>query len=408
MKKSGFPKGFLFGSATSAYQTEGGIVNDWTKWEMKTAKGKVVKAKKKSWPRPVIEQYYGPFDEDNYVSGEACDGYNRFKEDIGIAKSLGQNAYRFSIEWARIEPEEGKFDKVEIEHYRQVIKEIKKHGMEPFLTIWHFTNPVWFGEKGGWANKHSPEYFEKYVKILAEHYSKDVKFWLTINEPEVYATASYLTGMWPPNKHFSYFAVWKNLAEAHKRAFNEIKKIRKDSMVGIAQSVANFEFSSPEWITRPISKIAKWWWNDKFLIKIKNQMDFIGVNYYFSRKFGRQRRNNFISDIGWEIKLNGLRRVLKEITKYKLPIYITENGVADAHDTIRGKFIRKSLLQVGKAIENGVDVRGYFYWSLIDNFEWEKGFWPRFGLVGIDYKNKKREVRGSAKEYKEFIKENSS
>ena len=150
---------FYFGAATSSHQVEGGNHNDWSEWELKTAGEKVLAAKNKKWPDYIVNSYPSPYDEKNYVSGAACDHYNRYEKDFDIAKSLGHNAHRFSVEWSRIEPEEGKFNEEEIEHYRDVVKALRIRGMEPFVTLWHWTVPVWFAEKGGWGKTGKHEIF---------------------------------------------------------------------------------------------------------------------------------------------------------------------------------------------------------------------------------------------------------
>ena len=363
MKK--FPKNFYWGTATSAYQVEGGIKNDWS-----AVGGK-------------------------YNAGRACDHYNRFESDFDLAQKMNNNAHRFSIEWARIEPEQGKFDQKEIEHYKKVIKALKDRGLEPFVTLYHWTLPVWFAKKGGWLNKNAVDCFVKYVEFVVKNLS-DVKFWITINESNVYTSHSFLRGDWPPFKK-SWFVtnrVLKQLEISHKKSYELIHKINPRFKVGIAKN--NIDF-------RGILGLFynNYYWNYKFLNKIKKHQDFIGLNYYFSHSlltnlfsFKKQR-----TDMGWRIVPRGIHRVLKNLEKYNRPIYITENGLADADDKKRAKFITNHLFWIRKAIKQGIDVKGYFHWSLLDNFEWDKGFKPRFGLIEIDYKTLKRKPRPSSKVY---------
>lgn len=364
-----FPKNFYWGAATSSHQVEGGNRNDW---------------------------------EEFMPAGKACDHYNRYEEDFDIAKQLGHNAHRFSIEWSRIEPEEGKFDEKEIKHYQKVIDALRKRGIEPFVTLWHWTLPLWIRDIGGWENKKTVDYFLRYVdKILsAQGGLKSVQYFITLNEPEIFASNSYLKGVWPPqNKCLrSYFKVFRNLIEAHRRAYKIIKENNPEAKTGIAKNNIYFEGRA--------LFLIDWWWNGYFLNKIKNYQDFIGLNYYFHRCFPKNK-NEIISDLGWEIYPEGIYHVLKDLKKYGLPVYITENGVADAQDEKREKFIKEHLYWVHRAIQEGVDVYGYFYWSLLDNFEWDKGFWPRFGLVEVDYKTMERKIRPSALEYKKIIEANA-
>ncbi len=393
-----FPKEFYWGSATSAHQVEGNNRNDWSEWELKNSKIKSQISKMQEWPDYILKNYPNPLQPENYISGQACDHYNRFREDFDIAKSLNHNAHRFSIEWSRIEPEKGKFDEKEIEHYRQVILALKDRGIEPFVSLWHWTNPLWFSQKGGWLDKDAPQYFSHYVDKISRSL-KNVQFWITLNEPEIYASQCYLKGVWPPQKRslVSFLRVIRNLIRAHKKSYKIIKEINLDSQVGIAKN--NIYFEGWPFI------FVDWLWNKYFLDKIKNHQDFIGLNYYFHRRFHRNK-NKIVSDMCWEIYPEGIYHVLKDLKKYNKPIYITENGLADAKDEKRTKFIKEHLKRVHKAISEGVDIRGYFYWSLLDNFEWDKGFWPRFGLVEIDYKTMERKIRPSAYEYAKICKEN--
>ena len=258
--------------------------------------------------------------------------------------------------------------------------------------------PIWFRDKGGWLNKDAPKYFERYVTIISRSLNyRHIKFWITINEPNVFASNSFLKGVWPPRYKniFKYFKVLKNLAKAHKKSYEIIKKENPTAQVGISKNNIYFE-NIP---------FADYFWNKYFLNKIKSQQDFIGLNYYFhSRLFGN--RNEDVTDMGWEIYPEGIYYVLRGLKKYNLPIYVTENGLADIKDEKRGKFIKDHLKWIHKVISESVDVRGYLYWSLLDNFEWDKGFWPRFGLVEIDYETLERKIRPSAYEYAKICKSN--
>jgi len=367
-----FPKGFYWGTATSAYQVEGGIRNDWS-----NAGGK-------------------------YDAGIACDHYNRFEEDFDLAKSTNNNAHRFSIEWARIEPEEGKFDKNEIEHYRKVILALKKRNLEPFVTLNHYTLPIWFADKGGWLYKKNIKYFIRYAEFLVKSLPQ-VKFWITFNEPYLYSSFSFFEKRWPPFKKnfFKFLKVLNNLLDAHNKTYQIIHKDFPGKMVGMSEFVMYFSG-----LLAPIKYIRHFY----FLNKIKNHQDFIGLNYYLHHslfevlKLSRREK----TDTGWEICPEGTYYVLKDLKRYNKPIFITENGLADADDSRREKFIAEHLGWVHRAIEEGVDIRGYFHWSLIDNFEWAWGFKPRFGLVEIDYKNNlKRTPRPSSKIYAEICKNNA-
>ena len=408
-----FPEGFLWGAATSAHQVEGGMKNDWTQWEKKNAKRLAREAKKK-WAKWQQKKFPEMFDPKNYVSGRACDHYNRYEEDLDIAKSLEHNAHRFSIEWSRIEPEEGKFDEKEIEHYRKVLKAIRARGMEPFVTLWHWTLPLWLSDKGGVSNSEFPIYFERYAQRIAEKLKDEVCFWLTLNEPTAVIAASYSAGIWPPQKKNPLVAlkIYKNLSEAHNLAYKKIHEISKNAEVGFV-NILNFldPYNGKSALDNLSIKIGEYFSNKKFFNLTIGNNDFLAIDYYFHHRIKfpgiSKNKNESVSDLGWEIYPEGIYHILNDLKKYNLPIYITENGIADADDTKRKKFIKEHLQFVYAAIRHGVDVRGYFHWSLLDNFEWDKGFWPRFGLVEIDYKTLERKIRPSAREYAKICKSNS-
>src|SRR3989344_1477474 len=396
-----FPKGFLWGAATSSHQVEGCNRNDWSEWEQNSSKSKVQSAKSKNWPDYILDKYPNPLQEENYISGKACDHYNRYEEDFNIAKSLGHSAHRFSIEWSRIEPEEGKWDEKEIEHYRQVVRALRSRGLEPFVTLWHWPVPLWLRDKGGVKSKSFPENFARYAEQMAKELP-DIRFWITLNEPEIYSASAYLKGVWPPQKRClkSYWRVTKNLIHAHRLAFDVIKKIKQNVKAGIAKNNIYFEACRNKFMSRILKTPIDWWWNFYFLDKISDKHDFIGLNHYFHNRINygfNKNENKKTSDMGWELYPEGIYHVLNDLKKYGKPIYITENGLADARDVNREWFIKETLANVHKAIREGVDARGYFYWSLLDNFEWDKGFWPRFGLVEIDYKTMERKIRHSAR-----------
>jgi len=290
MPNKKFPKTFLFGAATSSYQIEGGnFKSDWYLWEKE--KG--------------LEQ-----------CGEACDSYNRYEGDFGLAKELNQNAHRFSIEWSRINPEEGVFDQKEIEHYRKVIRALKKRGIEPFVTLHHFTLPIWVSKKGGWGKRKTINYFTRYVRYVIKELGEEAKFWITINEPLVYASCGTIAKIWPPGKGgiWLFQKMFRHLVKAHKKAYREIKKISPDLQIGLAKN--NFYYDKKS--TKNPFKIlfahfAHFLWNVLFLKLIKKKLDFIGLNHYNYIDLNSslkkpekihlpdQNDHKLISDIGWEI-----------------------------------------------------------------------------------------------------------
>ena len=421
MNKIKFPKNFIWGASTASHQVEGNCNNNWTNWEKLNANRLAKKAASRYgdcspiWPE-IKNQAQNP---ENYISGRACDHYNLYKQDIDILKSLNLNAYRFSLEWSKIEPKEGVFNEKEIQHYMEVIDYLKEKQIEPFVTLWHWTLPVWFAKKGGFENKEAVKIFGSYVEKTVKSLGRDVKFWITLNEPNVFTAQSYFVGRWPPQKKnpFLYKKVMDNLIKAHKIAYKIIKKFNPQAKIGIASH--NTYFEAKGLLNQIIKRFSDYWWNFRFLNKIKNSQDFIGLNYYFHKlinrnaglifqyaKQGRVEKENDcpISDMGWELYPEGIYHTLMNLKKYQKPIYITEHGLADKNDKWRAWYIEESLKNIYKAIQAGIDARGYFHWSLLDNFEWDSGFWPKFGLLEVDYETQKRKIRKSAKDFAAFIK----
>jgi len=395
--KINFPKDFLWGAATASHQVEGNNYNDWSEWEKSQKRTDYLRSE------GLVEKY----GLENFISGRACDHYNRFQEDFKIAKKLGHNATRFSIEWSRIEPEEGKFNEKEIEHYKKVITTLKEIGIEPFVTLWHWPIPIWLRNKGGWQYGKIPDYFARYTEKIVNAFGSDVKFWITLNEPEIYARYSYLSGVWPPQKKnlISYLLVIHNLIRAHRKAYKIIKKLNQSAQIGIAKNNTYFEAYQNKLINRVLKKNIDWWRNFYFLNRIKNHQDFIGLNHYLHNRINygfNKNENEKVSDMRRELYPEAIYYVLMDLKRYNKPIYITENGLADAGDQKRGWFILETLKNVSRAIGEGVDVKGYLHWSLMDNFEWDNGFWPRFGLLEIDYKTLERKVRPSANFYRDI------
>lgn len=407
-----FPEGFLWGAATSAYQVEGGNQNDWSEWEKKNAERLADEARTK-WAPWQQEKFPEMFDPVNYISGRACDFYNRYESDLDIAESLGLNAFRISIEWSRIEPREGKFDEREIEHYRKVLKAIRARGMEPFVTLWHFTNPLWLERLGGVESKKFTFYFSRYAERMAIDFGKLVNCWTTFNEPTVIILKAYFRKEWPPAKKsiFSVIKMYRRFCKAHCEAYEKIHGVSKGKKVGMVSALSSLEANNKKsFLDKSSLFIADYFSNKKILDLIKGKNDFLGVNYYRRLKIkfpiNLREYGEEITDLGWGINPEGIYHILKNLKKYNLPIYITENGLADTEDKKRAKFIKDHLHWIHKAILEGADVCGYFHWSLLDNFEWDKGFWPRFGLVEMNYKTMDRKIRPSALEYAKICKNN--
>lgn len=409
-----FPKNFFWGASTASHQVEGGNANQWSVWELAHAKEFSQLAHTRlSWLRNWEEVKQHAERPENYVSGAGVDHYHRYQEDFDIVKTLNMNAFRFGIEWSRLEPEEGVWNEVEVAHYKEYILQLRARNIEPFLNIWHWTVPTWFADKGGFKNRKNIKYFERFVEKISEEFTEEVTYIITLNEPNVYVSFSYGTGEWPPQESswWSTLQVYTNLVVAHRRAYKILKKKKPSLQIGVAAQLANIQAKRPhshidEFSTKWMRYVWNWW----FLYRIKNQQDFIGFNYYFTDYYtGFAKRENPsvpVSDLGWYMEPEGLYPLLIRLwSRFKKPIFITENGVADDKDEYRRWWIEESIVAMERAISEGVDVRGYLHWSLLDNFEWKYGWWPHFGLVSVDRENgMKRTIRPSAKWFAAQIK----
>ncbi|MDD4980145.1 MAG: glycoside hydrolase family 1 protein [Candidatus Omnitrophica bacterium] len=391
-----FPKDFFWGAATSSYQVEGNNINsDWWEWEKRV----------------------GLRD----ASGQACRHYEFYKEDFALAASLNHNCHRLSIEWSRIEPREGEFSASEIQRYKEVILSLKANSLEPVVTLHHFTNPLWFAKLGGWQNKKSGFYFLRYVDKVVRELAPGVRYWVTINEPLVYAYHAYILGVWPPQEKSILKAnrVQENLIRAHIETYRLIRRIYEDKslnypLISIAKNTQAFVACIPTLRNKIAVYLRNRYYNLDFVERLlrAKTLDFIGINYY-SRSLVETQGwgiRNLTMDVcqgghsclkknsmGWDIYPEGLYSVLLEFKKYNLPLFILENGVCTDDDNLRWDFIYAHLKNLHLAIQAGAPLLGYIYWSLIDNFEWDKGFAPRFGLIEIDYHTYRRTVRESAK-----------
>lgn len=413
-----FPKNFLWGSSTSAYQVEGGnFNNDWYEWE---SAGKTEPC------------------------GNACEHYTHFPEDFRLAKELGHNAHRLGLEWSRLEKEEGKWDEEEWDHYRKVLDELIKLEIEPVLTLNHFTVPTWLSKKGSWLNHDSAVYFSRFALKAITELSPRVKYWITINEPNILAILGYYTGEWPPQHKKDFrevVEVSKNMLLAHTSAYEKMKGYANSQnltpMIGVAKAVTAFHpYSRLSLLDWASTFLRKKYYNHSFInslikgsmelpglhgrkLSSKGTVDFIGLNYYF-RQFIRRskpfkenpfgdvaspanRKMGLITDMGWEVYPRGLYEVIKSFSRYRLPIMISENGIATREDEVRISYIKDHLKEMFKAISKGAPVIGYFHWSLLDNFEWAEGYSKKFGLVDVDFKTQERTVRPSGKYLKEVI-----
>lgn len=402
---------FLWGVATSAFQLEGSPHADWASWD------------------PILN-----------TNPDITNHYKLYKEDLKLLKDLGVNSYRFSLEWSRIQPREGIWDDEALEHYQEIIDILNENRIVPMVTIHHFTHPIWFINKYPWHEEASIEKYLSYVEKVASTI-KGAKYWLTFNEPYVLLLGGYLEGCMPPGIKDGSLALraLKNILTCHGSAYDIIHSKMPDALVSIAHNMT--AFAPWRWwnpIDRLLSKIGNYFYNhsllDAFLtgiltirfplrraveitVPIKDKLDFFGVNYYTRihmrfnpfKRMGVELRHRDIdgyglTDIGWEIHPRGLEKVLKYASRLKVPLIITENGIATHDSQKKIKFMKKHVDMLEKSKQKGIDVRGYFYWSLIDNYEWLQGMDARFGLYRVDFKTMERKPTNAAAYYSYLIK----
>jgi len=413
------PQQLLLGTATAATHIEGGEqLHNWFRW---SDLGKI---------------------KDGSHCKMACDHINRIEADVQLIADLGCQTYRMGVEWSRIEPEEGNFSTEGLAIYRKEIEILRSKGILPLVTIWHFSNPLWMEDDGGWTNPKAVDRYLRFTKFVVEGLYDLVSDWITINEPNVYLYFAYFEGSWPPGKKgdiLAYFKAARNFAAAHVYAYRQIHKQYQVAglptpSVGVAHHIRVFDPFNQNWLSKFSVRLTKYLFQDMFVQAMTNgkfgwplkkpkgiipgrYADFMGVNYY-SRDLIKGKLNPFslfgeiikpkngsVNDLGWEIYPEGLLRVATELyKKYSLPIFITENGTCDAEDRFRATFIYRHLQQVVEAMEKGIDIQRYYHWSLMDNFEWAEGNSARFGLYHTNYETQERTLRKSGSFYAAIIK----
>jgi beta-glucosidase len=396
-----FPPSFVFGVATSAYQVEGGIENDWSDWERQ-----------------------GKLHDPNARCGRACDHWNRFFDDLALIQRLNATAYRFSIEWARVEPKRGQWNDAAWEGYRHRAQALLKAGIRPVVTLHHFTHPPWFHTETPWTSPASLDAWRRYVVRCAEVLEGlDVAI-ITLNEPNVFLMGGFLSGAMPPGikDGRQFFAASVNLVRAHavaRAAFASRAKGRP-LCLGISQHLQVF---APErrWhpLDHALTRLAQRSFNHAFLealtqgvlrlqmpgiatesVRIdgaEKSQDFLGLNYYTRSHLKFETTWPFVSfrfkdahargltDIGWEYYPEGFGWVLGQAKQYGVPIWVTENGLDDRSGTRRVRFLYDHLSEIQRAISQGANITHYLHWSLMDNFEWLEAYGPRFGLYRVNF-----------------------
>jgi beta-glucosidase len=419
-----FPAGFLWGVSTAAHQVEGGNFNNqWWAWERA---GRV---------------------KTGDCCGTACDWWNNAERDFDLARELGINAIRLSIEWSRLEPQPGVYDGDAFRRYRQIITGLAQRGIHPIVCFHHFTHPLWIEEAGGFLSPDAAVHVERFVRRAIAEIGDLCRHWVTLNEPNVYAALGYVLGEFPPGQKGqirSALAVIRGMAQAHARAYHAIHELQPDAQVGWAHNYVVFTPANPasvldKWVTALVNEL----FNESFIrlldpealsvpLKLlhgefrdaQSTFDFVGLNVY----------SRFHVAFDWRLPLQmcarvfvpphvpqgdrgaeqpygeaypgAIRSAVSRVAKLGKPIYILENGVPDAEDRIRPWLIVNALKEVHGLIEQGTDIRGYFHWSLTDNFEWSEGWGLRFGLVALDRETQIRTIRNSGHLYASIARKN--
>lgn len=428
-----FSKDFLWGAATAAPQIEGAWTED----------GRTPSI----WDIAQKEKI-----KDGTDCHTACDHYHRWRADVGLMKELGLKSYRFSVSWSRIMPEEGKINPKGIAFYQNLVSELRSNGIEPLVTLYHWDLPIWVLKKGGWLSKKIVAYFVDYTRAVIDALSDQVTYWIPMNEPQCFIMNGYMTGMHAPFKHgyFSLSKLARNCLMAFHASAEVIRQNAKTTpKIGIAMASSAFipENESIEAIENARRKsfyhlngtMSNRFWGDpllkglsvraygiyhigkQYMLKIQTKLDFIGLNVYSpflegwyskSDDVPKERKNS----LGWVNDGRCLYWAIRFFQeRYGLPIMITENGMCDddavsvdgkIHDEKRTGYMKEYLKSVKRAVDEGLNVVGYQYWSLMDNFEWAEGYTPRFGLIHVDFETQKRTLKDSAFFYRQLIQSN--
>ncbi|MGH9137768.1 MAG: glycoside hydrolase family 1 protein [Acidimicrobiales bacterium] len=375
-----FPDGFRWGTATAAHQIEGGNWNnDWWRWEHTPGSG---------CAEP---------------SGDACDSWHRWATDVDLVAELGFDSYRFSVEWSRIEPEPGEWSAAAVDHYRRQCEALLAVGVEPVVTFHHFTTPRWLADHGGWTEPDTASRFAAYCERLAGELGPVMRRACTINEPNIVAVMGYLFGAFPPGEKDSASRHRANevLAEAHRQGVEAIRATAPGVPIGLTVSTTDYQAATGGEATR--DKIRRDM-EDVFLDATAGD-DFVGVQTYTRMLIGPDgwigpEPGVDVLPMGYEYWPDALGATIRrvwEYTKGQVPILVTENGIGTDDDDQRTRYVQRALDGVLDCVADGIDVLGYTYWSLLDNFEWAFGYGPHFGLVSVDRTTFERTPKPSAR-----------
>jgi beta-glucosidase len=373
-----FPHGFLWGTATAAHQIEGGNVNnDWWAFEHDPSSG-------------CVES-----------SGDACDSFHRWREDVDLVAELGLGAYRFSLEWSRIEPAEGEFSVAALDHYRRICAACHGHGLQPVVTFHHFTTPRWLADRGGWESPDAPDRFARFVERSVAHLGDLIGWACTINEPNAVAVMGYTLGGFPPGVKDAFdrnLAVNGAFVRAHRLAVEALRAGPGSFPVGLTLSMA--EMVAVEGGER-FRDAAQQLLEDQFL-EATGGDDFVGVQAYTRLRFGPGglapgEKGVPLTQMGYEYWPQAVAfTVRRAAAATGLPVLVTESGIGTEDDRQRIAYLHEALRGVRACLDDGIDVRGFFVWSLLDNFEWNSGYRPKFGIVAVDRATFERRPKPSA------------
>ncbi|HYL50769.1 MAG TPA: glycoside hydrolase family 1 protein [Acidimicrobiia bacterium] len=375
-----FPEAFLWGAAAAAHQIEGGNWNnDW--WAFEHQPG-----------TPCVEP-----------SGDCCDSYHRYAEDIALVRELGLGAYRFSIEWSRIEPEDGEFSRAALDYYRRVLAECHEQGVKPVVTFHHFSTPRWMAALGGWESNEVVDRFARFCERAVAHLGDLIAMGCTINEPNIVSLMGYVVSVFPPGRRDldAFAKVNEHLKAAHRRSYDVLKAGPGDFPVGLC--VAMGDWWAPPGAEETLERVRHMH-EGQFLECAKGD-DFVGVQAYSRTRLderglplGPEEGVEVVASMGYEYWPQALEVAVRHAAEIaQTALYVTENGLGHDNDERRIAYVRDALEGVGRCLDDGLDVRGYFYWSLLDNFEWALGYGPKFGLVEVDRRTFARTPKPSAK-----------
>jgi len=384
-----FPDGFTWGVATAAHQIEGGNVNnDWWAWEHHPDSGTVA------------------------PSGDACDSFTRWREDVDLVAELGLSAYRFSLEWSRIEPAEGEFSFAALEHYRRLCAACVGRGISPVVTFHHFTTPLWLAARGGWEAPDAPDCFARYVTRATAHLGDLIGSACTINEPNVVAVMGYFQGQYPPgvkDDFMRYAAVNESMVRAHRLAVDALRSGPGDFPVGLTLSMAEIVADEGGAALRDAAEEML----ENIFLRATGGDDFVGVQCYTRMHFGPEGLAGndpavALTQMGDERWPRAVEHTVRRAAAVSgRPIIVTENGIATDDDTERISFLREAIESAHRCVAAGIDLRGYFVWSLLDNFEWHLGYGPKFGIVGVAPRTFERRPKPSAYWFGEVARANA-